>query len=69
MRSVSLSLIQGYRYLISPLFGRACRFEPTCSRYAMDAIVRYGVVRGLALAVLRLLKCHPFHPGGDDPVR
>lgn len=55
--------------MISPLFGRACRFEPTCSQYAMEAIARYGALQGLGLAAVRLLKCHPFHPGGEDPVR
>ena len=69
MRWLCLTLIQGYRVLVSPLLGPACRFEPTCSRYAMEAIDRYGVLRGLAMAAWRLLKCHPFHPGGEDPVR
>jgi uncharacterized protein len=69
MRWLCLTLIQGYRALVSPLLGPACRFEPTCSRYAMEAIDRYGVLRGLAMAAWRLLKCHPFHPGGEDPVR
>jgi putative membrane protein insertion efficiency factor len=62
-------IIQGYRLLISPLLGRACRFEPTCSQYAIEALNRYGTVQGLGLAAVRLLKCHPFHPGGEDPVR
>lgn len=69
MRSLCLALIEGYRMFLSPIMGRSCRFEPTCSRYASDAIVRYGALHGLGLALLRLLKCHPFHPGGDDPVR
>ncbi|WP_053378167.1 membrane protein insertion efficiency factor YidD [Nitrospira moscoviensis] len=69
MRGLCLSLIQGYRVLVSPLLGPACRFEPTCSRYAMEAVCRYGVLRGCGMAVWRLLKCHPFHPGGEDPVR
>jgi hypothetical protein len=51
------------------LLGPACRFEPTCSEYAGVAIGRYGVLKGVGLAVCRLLKCHPFHPGGADPVR
>lgn len=69
MRTICVRLIQGYRFLISPWLGYACRFEPTCSCYAMEAIARYGVLRGSGMAVLRLLKCHPFHPGGVDPVR
>lgn len=69
MRHCCLSLLAGYRYWISPFLGPACRFEPTCSAYASDAISRYGVFRGLGLAVCRLLKCHPFHPGGMDPVK
>ncbi|NOU10056.1 MAG: membrane protein insertion efficiency factor YidD [Nitrospira sp.] len=69
MRSLCLWLIQGYRMVISPLYGRTCRFEPSCSQYASDAITKYGALQGLGLAILRLLKCHPFHPGGEDPVK
>ena len=69
MRRLLVGLIQGYRYVISPWLGPACRFEPTCSRYAMDAIHQHGCCRGLGLAFVRLLKCHPFHQGGFDPVK
>jgi uncharacterized protein len=69
MRSLCVLLIRSYQFLISPLLGPACRFEPTCSRYAIEAVDRYGVLRGLGMAAMRLLKCHPFHPGGEDPVR
>ena len=69
MRQCFLSVLTGYRYWISPFLGPACRFEPTCSEYASAAISRYGVLRGLKLATCRLLKCHPFHPGGMDPVK
>ena len=69
MRHLCVWLIHGYRFMISPMFGRVCRFEPTCSRYALDAISRYGAWQGLGLAMVRLLKCHPFHPGGEDPVK
>ena len=55
--------------VISPLYGRTCRFEPSCSQYASDAITKYGTLQGLGLAILRLMKCHPFHPGGEDPVK
>ena len=69
MRQWCLTLLAGYRYWISPFLGSACRFDPTCSEYASTAISRYGVLRGLKLAACRLLKCHPFHPGGMDPVK
>ncbi len=62
-------LVSVYRLCVSPLLGPACRFYPTCSVYAQDAIERYGVIKGGLMAVRRLLKCHPFHPGGVDPVR
>lgn len=61
-------LIRGYRVFISPLFPPTCRFHPTCSQYAMDAIERFGTWRGSGLAIRRVLRCHPFHPGGYDPV-
>ena len=63
-----IGLIRIYRALLSPLFGPSCRFHPTCSEYAKTAIETHGPVRGLCLAVKRLIKCHPFHPGGFDPV-
>ncbi|MBA5871198.1 MAG: membrane protein insertion efficiency factor YidD [Nitrospira sp. CR2.1] len=69
MRRVCLMLVSVYRLCVSPLLGPACRFYPTCSVYAQDAIERYGVIKGGLMAVRRLLKCHPFHPGGVDPVR
>jgi uncharacterized protein len=69
MRTVCLTLLAWYRYWISPFLGPACRFEPTCSVYASTAIGRFGVLRGLWLSICRLLKCHPFHPGGFDPVK
>lgn len=63
-----LVLIAGYQRIISPLLPRACRFSPSCSAYAAEAIARHGPARGLALAARRVMRCHPFHPGGDDPV-
>lgn len=69
MRQLCLFAIRGYRLVVSPFLGPTCRFDPTCSQYAMEAIDRYGVGRGGALAFRRILKCHPFHPGGEDPVR
>ena len=61
-------LISAYRRYISPLLGRHCRFYPSCSQYAYQAIARHGVARGSVLAVKRLARCHPFHPGGVDHV-
>jgi uncharacterized protein len=68
VKPVVLALIGLYRAGISPLFPAACRFHPTCSEYAVEAIARHGVLRGSGLAVRRLLRCHPWHAGGVDPV-
>jgi len=68
MRKPLLQLIRLYQYCISPLLGPHCRFQPTCSCYAHTAIERYGVIAGTWMAVRRLLRCHPWHPGGVDPV-
>ncbi|MDX1391153.1 MAG: membrane protein insertion efficiency factor YidD [Rheinheimera sp.] len=65
---LALALVRGYQLLISPLFGPSCRFHPTCSHYAISAIARFGVIKGSWLTLKRLLKCHPLHAGGDDPV-
>jgi hypothetical protein len=62
------NLIAVYQYFVSPHVGVCCRFEPTCSHYASEAIHKYGVIKGLILMTSRILKCHPFHPGGLDPV-
>jgi putative membrane protein insertion efficiency factor len=63
-----LWLLRGYQIAISPMFGPRCRFYPTCSNYAMDAIREHGALKGAMLAAVRLAKCHPWHPGGFDPV-
>ena len=68
VKKVFLFLIRLYRLGISPYIGPHCRFTPTCSRYAYEAILKYGALKGGYLAVRRLLKCHPFHEGGYDPV-
>jgi putative membrane protein insertion efficiency factor len=63
-----LALIRGYQRLISPAFPRRCRYEPTCSAYAVESIGRFGALRGTLLATWRLLRCNPFSHGGFDPV-
>lgn len=68
-KSTILGLVKGYRYLISPLFPPTCRFTPTCSAYAIEAIERHGVLYGCFLAIRRILRCHPFCSGGYDPVK
>ena len=68
MKTICVAILTVYRFCISPWLGPACRFEPTCSAYASQAIQHFGVVRGSGLALWRLLKCHPFHPGGYDPI-
>ncbi|MEP6911116.1 MAG: membrane protein insertion efficiency factor YidD [bacterium] len=68
MRFVLVSLLKAYKVVISPLLPPSCRFVPTCSEYACEAIERYGALRGSFKSVRRLFKCHPFNPGGYDPV-
>lgn len=68
MKRIVLLLIGGYQTLLSPVLPPACRYWPSCSRYAAEAIERYGVWAGGWLALKRLARCHPFHPGGIDPV-
>jgi putative membrane protein insertion efficiency factor len=68
LRRGLVAVIRIYQRLISPLLRPRCRFYPTCSQYACEAIVRHGAAKGGLLALRRLLRCHPFHPGGIDPV-
>ncbi|MGD9887918.1 MAG: membrane protein insertion efficiency factor YidD [Halothiobacillaceae bacterium] len=68
MRRVLIGMIRAYQLVLSPLMGRQCRFEPTCSCYAVEAIKRHGSVRGGWMGVKRICRCHPFSPGGYDPV-
>jgi len=68
MKKLLLFVIGIYRRFISPIKPPCCRFYPTCSSYAQEAILRHGAMRGGFFALLRILKCHPFHPGGYDPV-
>jgi putative membrane protein insertion efficiency factor len=64
---VAVVAVHGYQRLVSPWLPRACRFAPTCSEYAAQAIVTHGLLRGVGLAIRRIARCHPFHPGGFDP--
>lgn len=68
IQKIPIGLIRGYRYLISPFLPPSCRFTPTCSRYAIEAIQAHGTLRGLFLACGRIFRCHPFCDGGYDPV-
>jgi putative membrane protein insertion efficiency factor len=68
LKSLLIFLIRLYQKWISPLKGPTCRFYPTCSQYTIESINTYGVLKGSFLAIKRVLKCHPFHPGGYDPV-
>ncbi|ARQ07563.1 membrane protein insertion efficiency factor YidD [Macrococcoides canis] len=68
MKQLLLGLIKFYRKYISPMTPPACRFHPTCSQYGLEAIETHGAMKGAYLTVKRILKCHPFHPGGFDPV-
>jgi putative membrane protein insertion efficiency factor len=63
-----VSVIRGYQFLISPLLGNNCRFYPSCSCYALESVENHGVIKGGYLSLRRLIKCHPFHAGGYDPV-
>ena len=68
-RYIIKGLIRGYQRCISPLLPRSCRFYPSCSEYLLQAVEKHGVTRGILMGLIRLSKCHPFHPGGYDPVR
>ena len=68
MKKIALVVIRFYQYALSVHFPPVCRYYPSCSSYAYDAVNKYGVLRGCFLAVRRIIRCHPFHPGGYDPV-
>ena len=68
MQSALMGLVRAYRFFLSPWLGSACRFEPTCSRYALDALQTHGAAAGSYLSAARLLRCHPWCSGGHDPV-
>jgi putative membrane protein insertion efficiency factor len=69
MKYILVALIKTYKKIISPLLPRACRFYPTCSDYAVQAIEKYGALKGGFMALKRIVKCNPWHPGGIDPVK
>ena len=69
LKKILLFVIKIYQKGISPYLGRRCRFYPTCSEYSKQAIIKYGAVKGSYLAIKRILKCHPFHKGGYDPLK
>ncbi len=69
MRGLLVALLRFYKAAVSPLLPPSCRFVPTCSEYAMEAVEKYGALRGGWMGVRRILRCHPFHPGGFDPVK
>jgi hypothetical protein len=68
VQKILIAVIRAYRYLLSPWLGQSCRFYPSCSQYALESIETHGSVRGSWLALRRLLRCHPWHSGGHDPV-
>ena len=68
MKALLLALIRAYQYLLRPMLGSHCRFAPSCSDYAHEAIATHGPINGAWLALRRVLRCHPYHPGGHDPV-
>jgi putative membrane protein insertion efficiency factor len=68
MAQLLIWVIRGYQILLSPFFGQQCRFYPTCSAYATQAINRHGVIKGGYYALRRILRCHPWHVGGSDPI-
>ena len=68
MSRVFIALIKLYQFLLSPFFGQQCRFYPTCSHYSIESITKHGALMGAYYTVCRLMRCHPWHPGGHDPV-
>jgi uncharacterized protein len=68
MQKVLIALLRGYKKFVSPFLPSACRYSPTCSEYMMQAVAKYGALRGVWMGTKRLARCHPFHEGGFDPV-
>jgi putative membrane protein insertion efficiency factor len=69
VKTLLLYSIKFYRHIISPVLPSCCRFTPSCSEYSLEAVKKYGVIKGLYLSFRRILRCHPFNPGGYDPVK
>lgn len=69
VKKIMIASIRFYQIFISPVLGKRCRFYPSCSQYTIEALEKYGILRGCYLAVRRLIRCHPWHPGGYDPLR
>ncbi len=69
MKKILLLIIKGYQKIISPMFPPSCRFYPTCSEYSYESIKKHGAIKGSWYSIIRVSKCHPFHPGGYDPVK
>ena len=69
LKNIAISLINLYKYLISPLLGNNCRYLPTCSEYTKESIKKYGVIKGFWFGLKRILKCHPWGKGGYDPIK
>ncbi|SHH30538.1 membrane protein insertion efficiency factor YidD [Tepidibacter thalassicus] len=69
MSKLCITIIKFYQKYISPIKGKTCRFYPTCSQYAIEALKKYGFFKGSYLSIKRILKCHPFHEGGYDPLK
>ncbi len=68
MKRILVALLRAYQYAVSPLLGRNCRYFPSCSEYAVEAVEKHGAFKGGWLGVKRVCRCHPWHPGGYDPV-
>ncbi|MFI5294732.1 MAG: membrane protein insertion efficiency factor YidD [Thermodesulfovibrionales bacterium] len=69
MKILLIAIVKAYKYLISPILPGSCRFVPSCSEYAIEALRKYGALRGTYLSAKRVARCHPLHPGGFDPVK
>ncbi|QXM07022.1 membrane protein insertion efficiency factor YidD [Crassaminicella indica] len=69
MKEILIGMVKIYRRYISPLKPQTCRFYPTCSQYALEALEKYGAIKGTIISIKRILKCHPFHSGGYDPLK
>ena len=69
MKALLIAIVKLYKYLISPILPGSCRFVPSCSEYSIEALKKYGALRGTYLSVKRVARCHPLHPGGFDPVK